>query len=294
MSDRITKVALAQVTCKAGDKATNFKKAEDIVKNARNNGAKLVVFPELFLSGFALSDMSEVFNLAETIPGPLSNSLVNMARKYDVYMVIGMPVESPRMPGIVRNGAVFVGPNGVIGTYFKTHVATGHLTTCPGLVAAEHAYYKAGDEFFVWDTPIGRLGICTCYDIFFPEVPRILTLKGAEIIVVPAASDVKFVDTITRGVSNTASMNNVFCVFTNFVGIQDWPDLVFFGKAMAYDPSGNELAAGSVCRSKVADDEIVYASLDLDQIKTARTPGLLPLRDRRPEIYGDLCKPGLY
>ncbi|MAF85942.1 MAG: hypothetical protein CL875_05645 [Dehalococcoidales bacterium] len=299
MTEKVTKgrntvVALAQVNVTPGDKEANLKKAEEILKEAHGKGADLVVFPEVYLSGFALEDMAKVFDLAETVPGPATDHLATLAKKYNIYMVIGMPVESERMAAIVRNGAVFIGPEGLIGVYYKTHVATGHLTTCPGNVAAEHAYYKAGDEFFVWDTPIGRIGICTCYDIFFPEVPRILSLKGAEIIVVPSAADLKFVDVIRGGVANTAGANQVFCVYTNFVGVQDWPNLIFFGSAMAYDPFGTELARGKVCESKQCEDEIVMATLDLSKIKDARIPGLLPLRDRRPEIYGDLCKPSLY
>ncbi|HZD13167.1 MAG TPA: carbon-nitrogen hydrolase family protein, partial [Candidatus Binatus sp.] len=169
---------LAQSGPKLLDKARNIKTIRDQASKAQKKNIDLLIFPELHLTGYTMRD--EVYNLAETIPGPSTKSIEKIAREYGLHIVFGMPEEG-EATGVIHNTAVLVGPNGIIGKYRKVYLPT-HT------VFEERRYYKPGHDAPVFDTPLGKIGLTICYDLYFPELTRLLTLAGAELIICISAS----------------------------------------------------------------------------------------------------------
>lgn len=285
----IVKVSLAQVNAIPGDKRANLKKAKQLILQARKKGADLIVFPELYLTGYALENMEGLFDLAETIPGRSTEELLRYSKKYNIYIICGMPAQDPNNPYFFYNASVLLGPEGVCGTYYKTHLATFPYVNGPGRVCAEGAYFKPGNEISVFPTRIGRIGICICYDLKFPEVSRILSLKGAEIIVCIAAADLLFEEGIRITAQTRARENFVYYIYVNYTGRQAWPKAKFFGEAMIFDPYGVEVIKGTLNKSNQGKEELIVEDLDLKKVYQARKSAY-SLRDRRPEIYKYLCE----
>jgi len=110
-------VALAQISCKQADKTENLKRIKKTLATAKEQGAELVVFPELSTTGYVVRD--EIYELAEKIPGPLTRALEDAARRNNIHMVFGMPEISGGTEATLHNTAVLVGPEGLIGQYHK-------------------------------------------------------------------------------------------------------------------------------------------------------------------------------
>ncbi|WP_441235142.1 nitrilase-related carbon-nitrogen hydrolase [Bradyrhizobium sp. 930_D9_N1_4] len=140
---------------------------------AKAEGAELVVFPELALTGLADPATS-----AQPIPGAATDSLAMLARELDLHLVCGL---AERDGDLVYNSACLVAPDGTISVYRKTH-----------LTADERGWATAGDAWTVVDTPIGRIGLLIGHDASFPEAGRVLALRGCDLIVCPAAIKQRF------------------------------------------------------------------------------------------------------
>ncbi|MEB3101771.1 carbon-nitrogen hydrolase family protein [Ferviditalea candida] len=145
------------------------------IDNLAQTGNELIVFPEMSVTNFFEHDANgrEAYwnHGAIAIEGPQLNSIIMKAREHQCYVVVGFAERSPVI-GMMHNSAALIGPDGLIGVARKIHF--------PGL---EKLYYTSGTSIDVFETPIGRIGICICYDCMFPEVTRALAVKGAEIIV---------------------------------------------------------------------------------------------------------------
>lgn len=289
----IVKVSLAQIGAKPGNKRFNLNKAKQMILEAHKKGADLIVFPELYLTGYAMKNMENIFDLAETIPGKSTEELSAYSKKYNIYIIWGMPARDSAIPYFFYNASVLIGPEGVEGTYYKTHLATFPCADAPGGVVAERAYFRAGNEIPVFTTRLGRIGLCICYDLRFPEVSRILVLKGAEIVVCIAAAGLLLEEGIRKTVEVRARENFVYYLYVNYTGKQAWPKAQFFGEAMIYDPYGLEVIKGSLNKDGKGKEELIVADLDLTKVYEARKLAF-HLRDRRPEIYKDLCETKLF
>jgi predicted amidohydrolase len=265
------KVALAQISCKRGDKAANLKKIEKTATDAKKQEADLVIFPELSVTGYTLRD--QLYELAETIPGPSTNTIINVAQKARIYIVSGMPELSEKTQATIYNTAVLVGPHGLIGKYRKMYLPTHS-------VFEEKRYFRSGYEAAAFDTDVGKIGLIICYDIFFPEVSRLTRLKGAQFIVCISASPAvrrSFFETLTvaRAIENTA-----FLAYVNLVGIED--GLQFWGGSRLIGPQGKVLA-----KAKYDEEDIVIGQVDYADIRPIET--FVPtLRDLRPELFDKL------
>lgn len=265
------KVALAQISCKQGDKAENTRKIEKNVTYAKTQGAELVIFPELSLTGYTLRDQS--YELAETIPGPSTSILEEMAKKANVHIVVGMPELSEKTQSTIYNTAVLVGPSGFIGKYRKMYLPTHS-------VFEEKRYFRPGYQTAAFDTELGKIGLIICYDVFFPEVSRLTRLKGAQLIVCISASPAvrrAFFETLTaaRAIENTA-----FLAYVNLVGIED--GLQFWGGSRLIGPNGKILV-----NAKYDEEDLVVGEVDYADIKPVET--FVPtLRDLRPELFDKL------
>ena len=173
------RLALAQISSKREDKQENLRKIEALTLKAKEAGADLVVFPEMSLTGYVVRD--QVYELAEVIPGPSTRKVEGFAKQAGVHVVFGMPELSAKTKATVYNTSVLVGPDGFIGKYRKMYLPTHS-------VFEEKRYFRPGYQVAVFDTALGKIGLCICYDLFFPEVTRLIRLEGAQLIVAISAS----------------------------------------------------------------------------------------------------------
>ena len=270
MKEKI-KVALAQISCKRGDKAENIRKIESLVTIAKQQGADLVIFPELSLTGYTMRD--QIYELAETIPGHSMTVLEKIAKKTGTYIVFGMPELSGKTQATIYNAAVLVGPNGFVGKYRKMYLPTHS-------VFEEKRYFRPGYQTGVFETELGKIGLIICYDIFFPEVSRLTRLKGAQLIVCISASPATrrtFFETLTaaRAIENTA-----FLAYVNLVGIED--GLQFWGGSRLVGPNGKTLM-----QAKYDEEDMVVGEINYADIRPTET--FVPiLKDLRPELFDKL------
>jgi predicted amidohydrolase len=270
MNEKI-KVALAQISCKPEDKAENLAKMQKVVARAKKQAADLIIFPELSLTGYVVRD--QIYELAETIPGPSCKIIEETARKTKSYIIFGMPELSEKTQATIYNTAAFVGPEGLIGKYRKMHLPTHS-------VFEEKRYFRPGYQTAVFDTALGRIGLIICYDIFFPELSRLTRLKGAQLIVCISASPSTrraFFETLTIA---RAMENAAFLAYVNLVGIED--GLQFWGGSRIVGPSGKVLA-----QAKYDEEDFVICDVNYADIRSVET--FVPtLKDLRPELFDEL------
>lgn len=160
-----------------GDKAANLKKIKGLIREAADQGVNIVAFPELALSGYESNeDHSLHRELAETIPGPATDEIVALAKELDIYVIVGMPECDAGNPDVCYISCPLIGPEGLIGTYRKLHIA-------PPPIFAETLSFQGGNSVPVFETRYGPIGIQICGDFWcYPELSRIQMLKGARII----------------------------------------------------------------------------------------------------------------
>ena len=276
-------VALIQMSCVA-DPARNVQTALSHVAQAARGGAKLVCLPELFRSlYFCQKQDYKCFQLAEPIPGPTTQLLSAAAKKHKITLVSSL--FEKRTGGLYHNTAVVFGPNGkILGTYRKMHIPDD-----PGF--NEKFYFTPGDTGFQpIDTPVGRLGILVCWDQWYPEAARLMTLRGAQILIYPTAigwarGEKKDVCHPQRNAWQTiqrshAIANGLFVLSINRTGREN--NLDFWGTSFVSNPMGHVVAEASTHRA-----EIVRASLQLSETTTTRQHWPF-LRDRRVDAYTGL------
>jgi predicted amidohydrolase len=265
------KIALAQISCTQGDKEENLKKMARTAAKATKQGAELVVFPELSLTGYVIRD--QIYELAERIPGPSIRRMEKMAKETRTHIIFGMPELSEKTQATLHNTAVFISPDGFVGKYRKMYLPTHS-------VFEEKRYFRPGYQITALDTKLGKIGLIICYDVYFPEVTRLTRLKGAQMIVcISASPGVRrtFFEVLTaaRAIENTA-----FLAFVNLVGVED--GLQFWGGSRLIGPNGKILAQATYDEEDLVVSEVNYA--DIRPIET-----FVPtLRDLRPELFDKL------
>jgi predicted amidohydrolase len=245
------------------------------IEEAAAAGAELVVLPECAIPGYMFDSLEEALPLAEEIPGPSTVALERECRRLAAHVVCGL---LERDGDSVRNTAVLVGPDGLVGAYRKTHL--------PFLGVDRFA--SPGDELSVWETPLGRIGVEICYDLRFPEVTRTLALKGADLVAHPtnfpvAARIQTELITVAR-----AAENRIYLLTANRVGRERTGE--FCGWSQIVDPYGRRLAeAGETEEALLLADVDVATARDKDYV----VPGeyeLYLFGHRRPELYGTLVE----
>jgi predicted amidohydrolase len=272
MKEKI-KLALAQMSSNRENKKANIKKIEEITTKAKEQGADLVIFPELFLTGYVVRD--QLYELAETIPGVSTKKIEQIAKDIGMHIIFGMPELSEKTKATIFNTAVFVGPEGLIGKYRKMYLPTHS-------VFEEKRHFRPGYQAAAFDTAIGKIGLCICYDIFFPEVTRLTRLQGAQLIVCISASPAVRrgyfeILTAARALENTA-----FLAYVNLVGVED--GLQFWGGSRLIGPTGDIIA-----KAKYDEEDFVICYVNFNDIRPAET--FIPtLKDLRPELFDELRK----
>jgi N-carbamoylputrescine amidase len=286
------KVALVQER-NQGDAAANLALIEARVRSAAAAGARLVLLQELHNGPyFCQRENVDEFDLAETIPGPSTQRLGQLAAASGVVLVASL--FERRAPGLFHNTAVVFEADGrLIGRYRKMHIPDD-----PGYY--EKFYFTPGDlGFNPIDTSVGRLGVLVCWDQWYPEAARLMALAGAELLLYPTAIGWDPGDrqeerdrqreawiTVQRG---HAIANGLPVLACNRVGFEADPDGIgrgaqFWGSSFVAGPQGEFIA-----RASDHEPELLIASIDRARTDSVRR--IWPfLRDRRIDAYHDLLK----
>ncbi|MGP5441927.1 nitrilase family protein [Pseudomonas helleri] len=255
----------------------NLEHSLELAREAAINGANLIVLPELANTGYLFGTRQEAFLHAELIPeGPSMQAWLDFARKHQVYLAAGL---AERDGVQLFDSAVLVGPGGFIGKYRKAH-----------LWNREKLWFTPGNLGFpVFDTPIGRIGLLICWDIWFPEVPRLLSLQGADIIcslnnwiwTPPPLFDDSGKCMASYLTMTAAHANNVFIAAANRIGEEQGER--YLGCSLITGTNGWPI--GKVAS---ADEQtILYADIDLTSARSAPIWNSLNdlHRDRRVDVY---------
>jgi predicted amidohydrolase len=263
----------------------NLEKAIGWVEEAAKAEADLVVFPEMYMSNYMAQDESRYF--AEPVPGPSTEILAEVAKKHNIHIIIGMPVMVKGFPGLVKNSAAVVGPEGVMGEYSKSTLPTFHSHSM-GLIT-EGIYWTPGLRFPIFKMRGWTMGINICYDCLVPETARIYALKGAELIVTISAGPHAFRDLWGNLLPVRAVENSVFQAYCNVVGT--FRDVSFFGGNRIIAPTGEVIVQGPT-----DEEAMVLGTIDINVLYDARChlPVLRPGYDLQPYIYELITKPAQY
>ena len=268
------KVAGIQAAC-SENKDKNLENTINLIRMAADREAKIIGLQELFnIHWFPYEINEDNFALAEKEDGKTIKILQNLAKEKEIVLIC--PVFEHDISGVYYNTAFVIDADGSIaGKYRKNHIPEHPYWE-------EKYYFKPGNLGFpVFTTRYAKIGIQICWDVFFPEVSRILALKGAEIIFSPTASDsVSAIQKWEKIISSNALANNVFIFRVNRVGNEKHQQ--FYGKSFCVNPEGN-----LICGPSNEKDSILIADIDLHQIGETRRLWTF-IRDRREEIYGEI------
>jgi 5-aminopentanamidase len=254
-----------------GKKDENLKNVLSEVKDA---DLDLLVLPEFFATGYQFISTDEVAELSERIPdGDTTGCLSQLSQQQGFYIVAGLP---ERDGDRFFNSAILTGPEGFISVYRKTH-----------LFFEEKLYFTPGDTGFkVWKTGIGRIGIMICFDWFFPESMRILSLMGADIVAHPSNLVLPYCPAV---MPVRCLENRVFSVTANRTGEEkrkEGKSLKFIGQSLIASPDGKVLI-------KAPEDEETLITVEIDPY-ISRNKSLNPLNnifeDRRIDMYRKLTE----
>lgn len=271
-------IGLAQFRSALGDKADNLARGLALIRGWRPpRRPAVLVFPELWTTGYLAE--KEFARLAEPIPGPASRALAAAARRRGIYLLAGSIAE--RRDDGVYNTALLIDPRGrTLLRFSKVH-----------LWDREVHYFRAGGGYRVARTPFGTVGIMICYDGDFPEVPRLLTLRGAELIFHPSAYPSPH-DREWRLIYPAAALQNyAYIAQVNRVGIErglsTGSRVHFFGGSAVHDPTGRTvLQAPFVPPPRPGRDRIDTCVIDLERVRRLRRREYLV--DRRPATYSPI------
>jgi len=270
------RVAVAQIEPALGEKERNLEVCLARAEAAAAAGAELLVLPECAIPGYVFESLDEARPFAEEIPGPATDTLEAACSRLGIHVVCGL-LEADGAD--LCNTAVLVGPDGLIGTYRKTHL--------PFL--GVDRFTRPGDELALFDTAIGRIGIEICYDLRFPELTRALALAGADIVVLPTNWPMAAQANAELLAPARAYENRIYLLVSNRVGRERTAE--FCGRSQIVDPTGARLA-----ETDTTSEVLLVADVDVER---ARDKSIIPapgeyemhlFGHRRPELYGALTR----
>lgn len=282
-------VGMIQMSC-SSDRQQNLDRAVWGIEEAARQGARLICLPELFLSPyFCQREDTALFDLAETIPGPTTETLGAVAKRLGILLVASL--FERRGPGIYHNSAVLIDTDGrLAGMYRKMHIPEDPCYY-------EKFYFSPGDlDFPAFSTGCGKIGVLICWDQWFPEAARLAALQGAQIVCYPTAigwhpfekeiqgeKQRQAWQTVQRG---HAVANGLYVMAVNRIGFEANEDtgsgIEFFGSSFLAGPQGEILAEAP------GDQEcVLIGEVDLAWAEEIRRQWPF-FRDRRPESYQGL------
>jgi predicted amidohydrolase len=291
---RTTRVASVSMNGHLGEPERVVSAIDVWCGKAAAQGAEFVLFPELVIHGHCTPNTWE---LAEPVPdGPSVRSLLEIASAHRLVLCAGL---SEKERDIVFNTQVLVGPQGYIGKQRKLHLSRDEVF-----------YYKGGREITVFDLGYFKTGIVICYDNQFPEVARVLALRGAEVLLMPHAGRFKLWDETAQSQAAArkfshdflkkyalrARENACFAILADQVGRAGYVDLWprdsdnqphHAGAALTWGPDGALIAA---TQEELITEEMILATLDAALLARERSLANYMLRTRRPELFGELVR----
>jgi len=261
------------------DKAASIGKVKKLIGEAAGQGINILVFPELSLSGYEPDEGNTMHReFAETIPGPVTEEIAQLTRKLDIYVVLGMPERDPDDADTCYISCPLLGPEGFVGNYRKLHLGTPPLFR-------ESLCFIGGDSVPVFQTRYGPVGIQICADFWvFPELSRILMLKGARIIINSTASMTMpgrpfYITSMTTA---RATENMVYAASANLVGKEN--TLSYYGCSTI---AGPDYPRFSHVYAQAGDkEEIISAELSFTRLHEFRSALALE-KIRRSDVIHD-------
>ena len=272
------RIAAVQMDFTIADVTGNLNRMIDKVRETRQAGAKLTVFPECALAGYCYDSLDEARPYAETIPGPSVNKMAAVCKELGGFVVFGM---LERDGDRLFNALALVGPDGLVGSYRKIHM--------PYLGIDRFANY--GDRpFAVHEIDGVKIGLSICYDGGFPEPARCMALLGADLIVLPTNWPTNAEPAADYAINTRALENTIYFASCDRIGIER--GVSFIGKSRICDPLGK-----TITMADHANEAILYADIDVARARNKhliRQAGINEVNrfaDRRPEMYGKIVEP---
>jgi N-carbamoylputrescine amidase len=270
----MNKIALIQQFA-ADDRAANLATAIRSTREAAQNGARLVCFPELAFDRFYPAEPAgaDRDNLAEPITGPTTKAFQTLARELNIVVILNfLEIDGERTydtsPVIDADGTLLG----------KTRMV--HVPDYPCF--HEKSYYTPGDQGArVYKTAIGKVAVAICYDRHYPEFMRALAVAGAELVVTPQAGATgEWPEGLFEAEMRVAAFQNgYFTALCNRVGKE--PRMDFAGESFVCNPAGIVIA-----RAGQGTEEILYCEVDFAEVEKSHARRMF-LADRRPELYAD-------
>ena len=265
-------VGVGQTKCELGNIGENLQHCINMLDRAAEQGISLVILPECALSGYVFDDLDSARLAAVPLSGPEIAELADHCIRLGVYCVVGFLEDAD---DLVYNTAVLLGPDGLIGSYRKSHL--------PYLGADRFVARANAAQPPVFDTGIGRIGLAICYDLRFPEWTRALALAGADIIALPTNWPLESRLLAEYFTVVRAAENRVFLLVANRWDTER--GVQFMGQSQIVSPTGEVLAQAAT------DETLVSAVIDIDVARNkhvvvkAETFELFLFDDRRPDLY---------
>jgi len=277
------KVAATQMTC-TWETEENITKATNLIKQAAEKGANIILLQELFQTPyFCIQYDEDIFKLAQYFENnKILKQMSELAKKLNVVLPISFFEKDNN--AYFNSIAVINADGKILGKYRKSHIPDG-----PGYL--EKYYFNPGNTGFkVWDTNFGKIGIGICWDQWFPEAARIMALKGAEILFYPTAigdelmSEYDSSGAWQRVMQGHAAANIMPVVASNRIGSESVKGQVngFYGKSFICDRSGKIISEASKDK-----EEIILADIDTEEDHLFRRNWGL-FRDRRTDLYKEI------
>jgi predicted amidohydrolase len=257
------------------------------IEEAAQAGASLVVFPECSLQGYPAdfratdpaASLEPFWKTVEKIAdGPNVALIADKAIECGIHVIYGLNEATDR-PGVVYNSMVLTGPDGLVGVFRKVHVGI-----------TEQVFWRRGDDWPVYETPFGKIGMLICYDKAWPEACRELTLRGADLLVMSTAWSLKqpadgdddiWLEQYKLYDQVRAMENSRWFISSNLVG--ELGGLHFFGLSQIIDPLGHVLATTGTTAPGLAIADVDIPGGILAAYAITQGPNII--RDRRPETY---------
>jgi len=275
--ESLVRIGCCQIEPRVGLKEENVEKTLRFAGEAADGGAALILLPELANTGYVFNTRSEAYELSEEVPGgETTRAWEEFTRGRGVYLAAGI---AEREGHRLYNSSVLIGPEGYISKYRKLH-----------LWNREKLFFEPGDLGLpVFHTPLGRLAMYICYDMWFPETTRICALQGADLILnitnwvssEKEAEDARVTEAVCVA---QAHLSSVFIAAADRVGVERGQP--FLGRSMIVSPKG-ELLAGPASHDR---EEIIIAECNLVEarLRKRRTRLNHIVLDRRTDVYDAL------
>jgi N-carbamoylputrescine amidase len=278
---RNVKVAATQMSC-SSNIDENISKAEALVRKAAEKGAQIILLQELFETPyFCQQEKSDYYVYAKELE---NNKAVSHFKEIAKELQVVLPISFYEKKNCARyNSVAVIDANGeVLGKYRKSHIPDG-----PGY--EEKFYFNPGDTGFkVWNTGYGKIGIGICWDQWYPEAARCMTLMGAELLFYPTAigtepqdDSIDSKDHWQTCMLGHAAANLIPVIASNRIGVEEDEDskITFYGSSFIAGPQGNKIT-----EADRKNETIITAEFDLDKLGNQRVEWGI-FRDRRPDLY---------